>query len=149
MSSLNALQGFTMNALHKYTVPGESSALPWLRLGHTHQLAVVSVLAEYFHKYQEAGPGGSLFTSNMKGQLGGIKLKNWMSDEDVAVQARAPPSFPQWKRINKLTMHQEKEYNTWMAKAATDANAYKQEYDDNKGLTIITIITLITLILLL
>ena len=65
--------------------------------------------------------------------LKNIRVKTWMSDADVAVQARAPPLFPHWAKIYKVTKNQENEYTTWMAKEALQNDAWCQEYEANQG----------------
>ena len=144
MSSLNALRGFT--AKHFYCVPGGADACEWAQLEHSHQLQILNVLAEYYRTYQEAGPDGSSFTSNLKLQLGTIRVKDWMSDDDVAVLARAPPSLPHWAVIHKLTQNQEKQYKSWMAKETTDSEAWDQELEDRQGLQLYVFLLLILIL---
>ena len=131
MSSLNALRGFTTKNV--YRVPGRSIDHGWAQLEHSHQLQIVNVLAEYYRTYQDAGPYGSSFMPNLSRQLGYIKVKEWMRDEDVALVARAPPSLPHWAKIYKLTQNQENQYKSWMAKETTNSDAWKLELEEKKG----------------
>ena len=131
MSSLNALRGFTTKQV--YSVPERGTELGWVELEHSHQLQIVNVLAEYYRTYQDAGPDGSSFMQNLKNQLGPIKVRDWMFNEDVALLARAPTTSTQWAKIQKITQNQENQYKSWMAKETTDFAAWSQEFEENSG----------------
>jgi hypothetical protein len=131
MSSLNALRGFTTRQV--YSVPERGTDLGWVQLEHSHQLQIVNVLAEYYRTYQDAGPDGSSFMRNLKNQLGNIKVRDWMLNADVALLARAPPNSKQWAKIYKITLNQESQYKSWMAKKTSNYKAWQQELEEKKG----------------
>ena len=146
---MTALGGFVAKTKHLYCIPGQVDEAPgatWMELERSHQLQIVTVLAEYYRTYQDAGQDGSAFKSNLTSQLGSIKVKEWMFDNDVAVLARAPASFPSWALIHKLTLNQEKQYKSWMAKETTDNEAWERELEDHGGLQLYVFLLLILIL---
>jgi hypothetical protein len=97
------------------------------------QLQILKMLEAHFRAYQEAGPTGAHFTSNMKLHLKGIILKPWMLDPDVAFMARAPGVGLAWRKVKKASKNQLEKYRTWWSLHGENFDQWKQEYEEQPG----------------
>jgi hypothetical protein len=91
------------------------------------------MLEAHFRAFQEAGPTGAHFTSNMKQHLKGIIMKPWMLDSDVAYMARAPAVGVAWRKVKKASKNQLEKYRTWWSLYGENFDQWKQEYEEQPG----------------